>query len=111
MALIQPAIPILDYLINYDYIVKQLCENRDKPVLACNGKCYLGGQVKLQLDLDQNQEKPTPPEVDLEKFITLKGSFNTEFNTIEVKMVNKTYFSNSLFGRNFGKTPLRPPIV
>jgi hypothetical protein len=46
LALIQPALPVIDYLVNYNYIVKELCENRDKPVLACNGKCYLEKQVK-----------------------------------------------------------------
>ena len=28
--------------IAHDYIVNELCENREKPILTCNGKCYLG---------------------------------------------------------------------
>ena len=42
LAIFMPLYPVLDYVIHYDYIVEELCENRDKPVLACNGKCYLG---------------------------------------------------------------------
>ena len=60
LVLIQPALPVLEYLINYDYIVNELCENRDKPVLTCNGKCYLGDQVEKQLDLDRDAQLPIP---------------------------------------------------
>jgi hypothetical protein len=39
--LLKPAIPFLEYVVNYDYIVKELCENKEKPQLQCNGKCHL----------------------------------------------------------------------
>lgn len=32
--------------IEKDYIVAQLCENRDKPQMNCCGKCYLNKQIK-----------------------------------------------------------------
>jgi hypothetical protein len=35
----------LDFELNKDYIVKNLCENRFKPELKCNGKCYLAKQL------------------------------------------------------------------
>lgn len=38
---LKPLLPVLDYVINYDYIVKELCENKAKPELKCNGKCHL----------------------------------------------------------------------
>jgi hypothetical protein len=38
---LKPILPVLDYVINYDYIVKELCENKAKPELKCNGKCHL----------------------------------------------------------------------
>lgn len=37
----KPLFPVLDYVINYDYITKELCENKEKPELKCNGKCHL----------------------------------------------------------------------
>ncbi len=39
--LVKPLWPITEYIINYDYIVINLCENRDRPQLQCDGKCYL----------------------------------------------------------------------
>lgn len=45
MMLTRPLWPLVDYAINYDYIVDNLCENRDKPEMQCNGKCYLTKQL------------------------------------------------------------------
>lgn len=33
--------PLLDYAINYEYIVEELCENKDDVTMKCNGKCHL----------------------------------------------------------------------
>ena len=38
--------PFLYYQLNLDYIVENLCENKDKPKIKCNGKCYLMKQLK-----------------------------------------------------------------
>ncbi|MFT3793841.1 hypothetical protein [Flavobacterium sp.] len=39
--LLKPIVPVFEYIFNYDYIANELCENKDKPVMGCNGKCYL----------------------------------------------------------------------
>lgn len=41
MLTIRPVLPLIDYAVNYDYISEKLCENKNKPQLLCNGKCYL----------------------------------------------------------------------
>jgi hypothetical protein len=49
------AIILLNYAINKEYISKNLCENKDKPMLHCNGHCHL----KKQLDNeDRNEQLP-----------------------------------------------------
>lgn len=50
----RPAEPVLDYVVNYDYISSVLCINKNKPKLQCNGKCYLMKQLQKQ------QEKEAP---------------------------------------------------
>lgn len=42
---LRPAIPVVDYVVNYDYIKTVLCINKTKPQLMCNGKCYLGKEL------------------------------------------------------------------
>lgn len=55
--MLRPVAPVLDYCFNYQYIVTQLCVNKDKPQLKCNGKCYLMQQLLKQGKEDQESKK------------------------------------------------------
>ena len=111
LVLVQPALPVLEYLLNYDYIVNELCENRDKPILTCNGLCYLGDQVEKQLDLDSNQQKPLPPKFDTEKFISLKVSISKDTAVVIQLTSSSPETVNPLEEENFSNSLWRPPIV
>ena len=39
--LLKPLFPVIEYVVNYEYISEVLCENKDKPKMHCNGKCHL----------------------------------------------------------------------
>jgi len=54
--LVRPLWPIAEYVMNYDYISNVLCENKDKPLLNCDGKCYLAEM--LAKESQQNEENP-----------------------------------------------------
>lgn len=79
LALLQPALPFIEYFVNYNYIVSELCENRDRPILSCNGTCYLEDQVNENNNLLGHQEQvPILPKVDLSAypiFIIFKTGF------------------------------------
>ncbi|HVI43958.1 MAG TPA: hypothetical protein VM802_03795 [Chitinophaga sp.] len=47
---------MLDFYINQDYIARNLCVNRDKPQMHCNGKCHL--RSRLNEEDRKNQENP-----------------------------------------------------
>lgn len=56
VAMLKPILPIVIYYINYDYIVTELCENKDTPEMGCHGKCYL---EKLTVKIEpRKQDKP-----------------------------------------------------
>ena len=44
----------LDFEIRRDYIVKNLCVNRDRPLMLCNGKCYLAKKIAA---LDEQEKR------------------------------------------------------
>ena len=111
LVLVQPAIPVLEYLINYDYIVNELCENKDKPILTCNGKCYLGDQVEKQLDLDKDAPTPLPPQTNFKEFITLSTNMTPELSSMEEFHLNSVIFPEKLKDKLFASFLLRPPIV
>lgn len=52
--LLKPVLPVLDYVVNYEYISKVLCVNKAKPKLQCNGKCH------LMKELAKTSESETP---------------------------------------------------
>ncbi|MBL7692442.1 MAG: hypothetical protein JNM41_12680 [Flavipsychrobacter sp.] len=39
------AIVVSEYLANKKFIAEKLCENRSRPQLHCNGKCYLKKKI------------------------------------------------------------------
>lgn len=56
------------YQVNRNYIAKNLCVNRDKPKLNCNGQCYLAKKLKAAEDKEQktNSERlEKMPEIQL----------------------------------------------
>ncbi|KIO75697.1 hypothetical protein TH53_19165 [Pedobacter lusitanus] len=42
---------------NQGYIAKELCVNKDKPQLHCNGKCYLIKKLKQAEEKEQKQDR------------------------------------------------------
>lgn len=50
--MLRPIAPFIDYALNYDYISKVLCINKDEPKTKCNGKCYLMQELKQQQEED-----------------------------------------------------------
>ena len=53
--LFKPVFPVLEYFVNYDYIVKELCENLAKPELKCNGKCHLTKELAKASENDSTK--------------------------------------------------------
>ena len=52
------------YLVNYEFVAEELCENTEEPELQCNGKCFLAKQLakaELEKDTSSDEEQPVPP--------------------------------------------------
>ncbi len=79
--MVRPIIPIIDYYANYNYIVTELCENRDKPFLECNGKCYLAKEIEKASHQNHNHESNLP-----------KINFD-DFPVISIIKINYTFNS------------------
>jgi hypothetical protein len=45
---------VVGFYAQRDYISKTLCENRSKPTMHCNGKCYLNKQLKKEQKNENN---------------------------------------------------------
>ncbi len=49
---LKPILPVVDYVVNYEYISKVLCENKAKPMMHCNGKCHLMKELAKVAETD-----------------------------------------------------------
>lgn len=46
---------MMSFELNRDFIAKNLCQNRNRPQLNCNGKCYLAKKLKAQHDREDRE--------------------------------------------------------
>ena len=60
VAMLRPIAPFVEYAINYDYISKVLCINKDKPEMNCNGKCQLMKELEKLRRVLQKQDAVAP---------------------------------------------------
>lgn len=51
----------LDYVLNKKYIAANLCENKGRPAMKCEGKCYLCKKIRKEnsKDADNSSHKGT----------------------------------------------------
>ncbi len=62
--------------LNKNYIASELCENRDKPMMHCNGKCYLMKKLKQAEEKEKNQSRAAQKGHFQEALVTNKTIFN-----------------------------------
>lgn len=90
MMLTKPLWPVVEYFAQYDYIVSTLCENKDKPDLECNGKCYLGKQLAKEMGDNDNPFNQVS-KTEIPQFIIFEILPNFEFNA-DFEISNVQYF-------------------
>jgi hypothetical protein len=74
---------------NQKYIATNLCENRSKPWLHCNGKCYLMKKVKQVQEREKNEERQTQKSLFQESF--LLTSTKLKFHTSLLQIIVTPY--------------------
>ena len=59
--------------LNRNYIAKNLCENRNRPWLHCNGKCFLMKKLKQALEKEKSEERESAKNLFQEGIIPQKA--------------------------------------
>ena len=66
------------YALDLDSFVEQLCENKDKPELQCNGTCYLN-----KMSIDTTTDDGTPmPAIEWEQLVYYPAAISEEKTTV-----------------------------
>lgn len=91
--LIIPVVPVIDYLINKDYIAKNLCINKDKPKSCCKGKCHMVKQLQKANKKTENDPKNTNSRVQLKELNEFIVSHACSYSP---KITSHTYFVSNI---------------
>ena len=93
---------------NRSYIAKELCENRARPQMHCNGQCVL--MKKLKALEEKSSDKSLPQNVKYETFLCVMQDWLVMPESLSIRLENKyiayynAYYSFIHFKNNF-----RPP--
>lgn len=108
--LTKPLWPVLDYATNYDFIVSTLCENKDKPELECNGKCYLSKQLAKEAGNDEDNPYNNPSKIEIPQFIISEQIPEYNFSIeLQAQEANDFSFKENLYYSQYVLQILHPP--
>jgi len=93
--------------LNKNYIATKLCENRDKPWMHCNGKCYFMKKLKQAQENDRNTERQSQRNLFQEAFIAAHSPI--KFQSSLLRVIITPYNSGEL--KQFNGTLFRPPRI
>ena len=98
----------LNFLANRSYISKELCVNRDKPQMQCNGKCALSKQITQQ-EKQSEQSGNSKREKFEVQFFNLPEEINL---TAHSSVINISYYElNTCTLSEYKQTVFHPPAV
>ncbi|HEY8783292.1 MAG TPA: hypothetical protein VIM16_16825 [Mucilaginibacter sp.] len=73
------------FKLNQTYIAAKLCENRNKPWLHCNGKCYLMKKIKQAEEKQNNAERESQKNLIQEAYFKVKSPI--KFYTFLIQII------------------------
>ncbi len=110
---LKPYLPYIDYAFNKEYIAENLCENKEKPQLKCEGKCHLKKEVEKvadELDESENEPQKNPTSKFKVKNNLIDQTLKVSFVLNETQLVKKHRVCvNERIFTTFSDVPTPPP--
>ena len=108
---LKPLFPVIEYVINYEYIAKTLCVNKEKPQMQCNGKCHLMKELakaaETEKPLSSNKKTNAKHLAEELFFQDLKALINQPIYTLHKKWVANNY--SNLYDYKVNHFVFHPP--
>ena len=105
----RPLFAVIDFTVNYEKIVKELCINKNRPELNCNGVCYLKDQVAKSSDSQTKSKLPTAFK-SLDVFVKSSVLNKQKKKNWQLKLNPFDFYHFKIKSEN-PFLSLRPPIV
>ncbi len=101
---------IVWYEANIDYVATELCKNKDKPELQCNGKCYLKKQLNKVDDTQQDKQQPVKKvKSELPEYIA--STTEISFSSFYTDVTSQYAQYNDLYQHRVITSIFHPPSV
>ncbi|MEO8235259.1 MAG: hypothetical protein ABI549_07575 [Flavobacterium sp.] len=109
--LLKPILPVVEYVVNYDYITKVLCVNKETPIMGCNGKCYLISQLAKSSDTEKpiSDKRIIVKEVEVLFFQEIKEVVFLKTSFLQTQVLNSNY--SNLYNYLNSTSTFRPPTI
>ncbi len=108
---VKPLAPFVEYALNYDYISKVLCENKDEPTVHCDGKCYLKKSIDKNNTEDNRSSSHKLNFMETSVLFCEKiTSFHFEKLTIAPEKLNLKKWVNT-YSFDYTQNLFHPPIL
>jgi len=105
--LVKPVIPYLEYLTRKNFIIENLCINREKPETTCNGKCHLKKQIQKESENSTKQPfRPLQEQNEITDYV-IWGTVDGEIQS-QVRLIRP--FHREIYSFQFSKKIFHPPI-
>lgn len=103
----------LDYEIRKDYIAKTLCVNKNKPILLCNGKCYLAKKLAQAEKQEQRQAEQDYMASLIYQVMDVKSDYSFTAQLVPSDLCKTQVFDykSTFLGRLFAASIFRPPLA
>ena len=93
------------YALDMDSFVEKLCENKDKPEMQCNGKCYLTKMTANTSNKDSNKV----PEIKWEQLVYCSVEVSTSEPSVKHKTNAHQFWYASLHSDTISSSIFHPP--
>ena len=109
--LLKPFLPIVEYVVNYEYISKVLCVNKETPIMGCDGKCYLMSQLAKSAEDEKpiSDKKFIVKEVEILFFQEIKQVVFLKAIITQKPILNFNYCN--LYNYLNSSTTFHPPTI
>lgn len=109
--LLKPFLPIVEYVVNYEYISKVLCVNKETPIMGCDGKCYLMSQLAKSAEDEKpiSDKKVIVKDVELLFFQEIKQVVFLKAIITQKPILNFNYCN--LYDYLNSSTTFHPPTI
>jgi hypothetical protein len=98
---------LIHYQLNKEFIAKNLCENRNKPQMHCNGKCHLAKQLKKA---EAEESKNHSKRINTQEFFSLFSSRSASVILVpDTKGTEMVFAYSNHYSSAYTGSPFHPP--